>query len=362
MGTVQQQPDFRPVTRRDLMAAVNTLARDLGLRPASVMVVDALLSCLPCKKAAAGGDMPITPRLLLTVYAANSTLCFRAKGITDRQLRRHLEKLEEVGLIRRRDSANGKRFPIHRGGRVIGAFGLDLSPLLARSEELLRLARIRQQEAEELRGLKSRIQTLRARCRSLALDEESQGFVDALQNILRRVGITLAEARALLAKLTGLLEPRRKDTQAEVRLRSDQPLETARTSGADGQNVRHIETDKSDPDTPSLRTDWPRFWNTLTTLRAFYPEMPRTPHGLSRLIFDFGRALGVSHASLAEAIAKLGYAATLGIQDQMAANAVTISNPEGYLRQILRERRHEVGHGQLPRNVDRGPRPDRPSA
>ena len=116
IGTIEQQPNFAPVTRRALMAAVNTTSRALGLRPSSVVVLDALLSCLPCNDPKTGNDSPITPLTLLTVFACNDTLCFRAKGITDRQLRRHLEKLEAANLIQRRDSANGKRFPIRRNG------------------------------------------------------------------------------------------------------------------------------------------------------------------------------------------------------------------------------------------------------
>ena len=122
IGTIEHQPHFVPVTRRALMAAVNTTSRALGLRPSSVVVLDALLSCLPCNDPKTGNDSPITPLTLLTVFACNDTLCFRAKGITDRQLRRHLEKLEAANLIQRRDSSNGKRFPIMRNGKVIGAF------------------------------------------------------------------------------------------------------------------------------------------------------------------------------------------------------------------------------------------------
>jgi len=86
-GSVSQQPYFKPVARRDLMAAVNATAKDLGIGPTSVVVLDALLSCLPCNDPKTGTDAWISPQTLLTVFACNDTLCFRAKGITDRQLR-----------------------------------------------------------------------------------------------------------------------------------------------------------------------------------------------------------------------------------------------------------------------------------
>src|SRR5690606_36544404 len=87
-GAVAEQPQFPAVARRDIMTAVNLCAGRLGLRPASVVVLDALLSCLPCQDAE--GDRLVSPEMLLTIYASNKTLCFRAKGLTDRQLRRHL--------------------------------------------------------------------------------------------------------------------------------------------------------------------------------------------------------------------------------------------------------------------------------
>ena len=167
-------------------------------------MLDALLSCLPCQ----GGDgreAPVSPTTLLTVYASNETLCFRAKGLTDRQLRRHLETLESAGLIRRRDSANGKRFPVMQHGKPVGAFGLDLSPLFAQADELLALALRRREEAAELRGLKAQILQLRAACSDLSLDDAIAAFVDGLRNLVRRTSLTLVEARAALAQLTAVL-------------------------------------------------------------------------------------------------------------------------------------------------------------
>src|SRR5690606_41496912 len=63
-----QQPVFRPVSRRDIMAAVNTCGRNLGIRQGTVIVLDALLSCLPCQ-GADGREAPVTPATLLTIYA-----------------------------------------------------------------------------------------------------------------------------------------------------------------------------------------------------------------------------------------------------------------------------------------------------
>ena len=283
MGSISQQPVFLPVLRREIMAAVNTCSRDLGLRQGAVVVLDALLSCLPCQ-GADGREAPVAPSTLLTVYASNETLCFRAKGLTDRQLRRHLETLENAGLLRRRDSANGKRFPVMQHGKPIGAFGLDLSPLFTRADELLALALRRREEAEELRGIRAQILRLRAACANLRLDDAHAAFVDGLRNLVRRTTLTLVEARAALAQLTAVLsrdtgrpvpetvasaaptpttpteveipeaEPDAEPVEERAVERAFaaiavcnapalQPLETDKTPASDGQNVRHIEQD-----------------------------------------------------------------------------------------------------------------------
>ena len=365
MGSLEQQPFFRPITRRDLMAAVNTVSKDLGLRASSVMVIDALLSCLPCKDPKSGLDAPISPLTLLTVYASNNTLCFRAKGITERQLRRHLERLDEIGLIQRKDSANGKRFPIHRGGKVIGAFGIDLSPLLTRAEEFLALAEKRRQEADELRGLRSYIHKLLKECLSLPLDENVRTGLEGTHNIMRRASTTLVQARAIVDKLTNLLMC---GDQANVE-RNHAPVVTpepkttttnqpqqdltviAKTSGSDGQNVRHKEPPKSYTKKDTVESST-AFWNSLTVLSEFYPNSPRSERAMVQIIFEFGKMLRIAQVTLTKAISTIGYAKTLIAQNQIAASAEQISNPDAYLTQIISATKHAlVGHGQLSRSA-----------
>lgn len=361
VGTIEQQPHFRPVSRRNLMATVNVVARDLGLRPPAVMVLDALLSCLSCKDASTGQDTPITPLTLLTVFAANDTLCFRAKGITDRQLRRHLSWLEEVGLIRRRDSANGKRFPIYRSGKLVGAFGIDLSPLLSRSEELLSLANRRRAEAEELRGVKSCVQRLRVECQRLPLDEDVRTFVEATSNIMRRTSTTLSDARAIVKRLETILighsselehVPHDPATPANTALNADAAsqmncAESSELSGTDGRNVRHKEPPKSYPRKYEHLSAF-HLWNKLDTISKLYPDIPRTEHGLRRVVFEVGQMLRIGKETLAKAVSAVGCSETLFLQDRIAAKIDQISNADGYLATMISEAsRRKVGHGQL---------------
>jgi replication initiation protein RepC len=349
VGTVAQQPYFYPIRRRDLLAAVNTAAKDLGLRPASVVVIDALLSCLPCKDPKTSIDSPITPLTLLTVYAANATLCFRAKGITDRQLRRHLETLEDVGLITRKDSANGKRFPIQRCGKVIGAFGIDLSPLLARSAEIIDLAQRRRHDAAELRGMRSCIQSLRMTCLRLALDTEVTSFLDSIRNILRRATTTVIEARAIISKLKGIIATTcalTSQDQTSNKTAVNIPIEAScvaqkhyaephETPATDGRNDRHKEPPKSYTKkvTPQSLTD---LWQKLTHIQSFYPDMPQSDHHALQIVYEFGKMLRIAPDVLASGIASKGWQVALEAENEIAARIATIADPTGYFGRLLR--------------------------
>ena len=361
IGTIAQQPHFAPVTRRALMTAVNTAGRELGLRSSSVVVLDALLSCLPCNDPKTGSDTPITPLTLLTVFACNDTLCFRAKGITDRQLRRHLEKLEAANLIQRRDSANGKRFPVMRKGKVIGAFGLDLSPLLARSAEILALSQKHREEAAELRGMKAYIQMLRVQCLSLGLQDDVLNFVEAARNCIRRIGITVLQANGIISKLKAILQTEEfatvTTTSDELAVANHPEHEHAhghtdlrfanKVTASDGQNDRHKETPKS-----YTKKTFPRsiseIWASLTTIPAFYPDHPKSEHGLLQLLFEFGRMLRIDSVLLGRAVSVLGVAEAMQVADQIASKVDQVKCPDSYLAKILTSRRYEqVGHGQL---------------
>lgn len=342
MGTISAQPGFRPIRRRDLMAAVNTIGRDLGLRPASVLVLDVLLSCLPCKHPTSGKEMAITPDMLLTVFACNKTLCFRAKGITERQLRRHLEKLEHCGLIQRRDSANGKRFPIHRGGKLVGAFGIDLSPLLAQSGAFSERAHKATEDAAELRGLKARIQKLRAECLAIPLTETARSYVEATRNQMRRVGATLTEANAIIARLIEIL--RSGQARQEPKTSTPEPAQTNPMPAADGQNVRHKESEK--PDTKkTIRTQLSQTWRKLTCVPTFFPDEPRSEHGYHSVVYQLANMLGIEQNAVAHAIARVGLLRTLTVQDRIAARIDQIDHPARYFSNCIIK--DKVGHGQL---------------
>ena len=96
------------------------------------------------------------------MFPSNRELSIRAHGMAPATLRRHLACLVEAGLIIRRDFPNGKRFARRgQGGEIEGAFGFDLTPLVARADEIENLAEEVRAENRAMRLLRERITLLR---------------------------------------------------------------------------------------------------------------------------------------------------------------------------------------------------------
>lgn len=370
LGEISLQPGFQPVLRRKLMAALSMTGRELGLRPATLMVLDTLMSFLPCKDAA-GKEMPVTPLHLLTIYASNETISFRARGLTDRQLRRHFELLERKGLIIRRDSANGKRFPVHQNGKVMGAYGIDISPLFMRSAALVARAAALRDEQQELRGLKAQIMQLRASviARALPLLPLQHLFLESLRNLTRRVGLTLLEARDLLSRLCALLPSNgdkataipdtiRVDEEAhpgqeislDIKQTPDFAQETAQlqevlpkeTSASAGQNVRHIKpkntyTKKSNQslEKPPQFEDDATIWKKLTGISDFFPEPPKNLHALKIILNTLASMLRMENGLIEQAFARLKPMHLAVVLNRILRDPLSIENPNAYLNKVL---------------------------
>lgn len=143
----------------------------LGLQDRALAVLDALLSFYP--------ETDLRQGESLIVFPSNAQLSVRAHGIAGATLRRHLATLVDVGLIVRKDSANGKRYVRKdRAGEIEDAFGFDLSPLLARSEELALMAQQMAAERALFRRTKEALTIRRRDARKLisaAIEEGASG-------------------------------------------------------------------------------------------------------------------------------------------------------------------------------------------
>ena len=391
----QDAPAFPPVTRRALLPAVRIIRHQLGLSTGDLLVLDALLSFLPCRDRKTGEDRPITPELMLVVFASNAALAERANGMEERVLRRHIARLCEAGLLRRKDSATGKRFPLKAEGVIRDAFGLDLTPLLERHPELTRRAAEERQREEELRSVRAEALALRARALAMRerIGEEVVGYLDTVKTILRRATITIDQVRELMGRICAILTgapcpacPRASaDTSESTEPAKDVPIpqavarnsstratddrtdplrsrtnvdpstspqpgygggsvigvETDKMSGGDGQNVRPVESPKIENKKRGVPRDKVDPWAGCHEIAAFYPDPPRSETDLIRIIYDFGRMMNITDRPLVGALHRLGPVRMLQALDYLARNVARISRPQGYLDRMVAD--YEAG-------------------
>ena len=338
-GCVQSNvAGFQPILRRELLHALRKARASLGLSPGDVQVLDALLSFLPCRDPQSGKDRPLRPDMMLIVYASNSTICDRANGMSDRNLRRCIERLVQAGLVERRDSATGKRFPLRRDGRVVSAYGLDLTPRLRASSDIVKRARQAELDKENARNLRAEALALRAMLLRApeALSAAQQAFVESAKTILRRVTLGVEGIRSILTELAALAaarEPVPRPEQANAS--GDDPsvdaiAETAPESAANGQTVRQVESQKIDTQNTDSKA-LVDLWLGSSTLTALFPKLPTRIDEFREAVFLLARYVGIRDDSLASALPRLGWHRALRLLDYIAENAPRINDPNSYL-------------------------------
>ncbi|AOF92248.1 plasmid replication protein RepC [Sinorhizobium sp. RAC02] len=197
---------------------------ELGLQSNSLAVLDALLSFYP--------ENELRQDAQLVVFPSNAQLILRAHGMAGATLRRHLALLVDAGLIVRKDSANGKRYARKNGaGEIENAFGFDLSPILARSEELAVIAQKVVAARSAFRKAKENLTICRRDVRKLitaAIEEGADGdwmaieamYIDLVARIPRSP--TIADVASILDELELLREEilNRLDTQSNSEFNS----------------------------------------------------------------------------------------------------------------------------------------------
>lgn len=212
----------------------------LGVQDRALAVLNALLTFYP--------ETELVEDENLVVFPSNMQLSTRSHGISGATLRRSLASLVDAGLIERRDSPNGKRYAHRdRAGEVEQAFGFSLAPLLARSEELARLA---QQVAEETRLLKRAKEALTL-CRrdvrkliTAAIEEGASGDWSAIEAIyIALIGRLPRNAGRLeIAPVLEEMEMLREEiiNQLEIQLKTENMITN------DAQYERHIQNSNTD--------------------------------------------------------------------------------------------------------------------
>ncbi len=221
---------------RDASAAMELL----GVQSNSLAVLDALLSFHP--------DSELRQDAQLIVFPSNAQLALRAHGMAGATLRRHIAILVESGLIVRKDSANGKRYARKDGaGQIESAFGFDLSPLLARSEELAMMAQQVMANRAAFRKSKESLTICRRDVRKLitaAMEEGAEGDWQAVEDVYVALVGRIPRVPTL-ADITSILEEMQM-LQEEIinRLEIQENSENNSTNAA--HNEQHIQSSKSE--------------------------------------------------------------------------------------------------------------------
>jgi len=186
------------VPKTQAFVAVKRVGAHIGLKAGDMLLLDTL-GAFTRVQDWEEGQRPI-------VWASNAYL-MEQTGFSLSALKRHARRLAEIGAISFKDSPNGKRWG-HRNaeGRIIEAYGFDLSPLSARVIEFEELHAELQAERELCLRLKRQITVARRMIRA-------------------RIEAALSGAlRGPWTQLTGLFEdlldrlPRR-DTASETLMR-----------------------------------------------------------------------------------------------------------------------------------------------
>ncbi|WP_299960934.1 plasmid replication protein RepC [uncultured Roseobacter sp.] len=146
------------VPKAKAFVAVKRVGAHIGLKAGDMLLLDTLGAFTQAQDWEEG-QRPI-------VWASNAYL-MEHTGFSLSALKRHARRLAETGVISFKDSPNGKRWG-HRDadGRIIEAYGFDLSPLSARVEEFEQLQAELQAERALCQRLKRQITVARRMIRA----------------------------------------------------------------------------------------------------------------------------------------------------------------------------------------------------
>jgi replication initiation protein RepC len=373
------------------LGIVRDLRRDLGIGDREIAVLGAHLAVLP--------KGLVSARDLLMSYAEVAGLLERANGMDERRFRRGEARLEEVGLIQRRLSANGRRFPQRNAvDEVVDAYGIDLRPLFMRADELRHWHNQVQEKSRRRTALATRISSLIAEIRR-RLEKRLGSAPDVLiefaqraRAITRRKTATIEELLALEAQIermttelettgagatdrlqtsptvthgvkvgmhleslavvhvgedgAGDMTMPKKDTPTSLSELDAEPtprrvansLLPDRTPADAGQIDRQSEshTKESYSSSRDRKPGDIEVWNECKELNSMYPVPPKSLHELGGIIREFSRFLGLGLDQVERALPVLGVSGMVVSLDYLAGRIHQVNQPRAYLSNMVK--------------------------
>lgn len=354
------RPADKVVHKWLLFRAICAAKLRLGVSDRALSVLNALLTFHP--------DATLTGELV--VFPSNAQLSLRSHGMAAATLRRHLAVLVDAGLIVRRDSPNGKRYARRDDvGEIETAYGFDLGPLVARSEEIEALAAAVDAELRAVKFARERITICRrdvVKMIATGIEEGvpsrsgGNGFAswmdaqDQYRAILDRLPRTAS--RSVLEEIADALDRLAEKVLTVLQFHANQTNPRANES----QTERHIQNSK-----PKSPIDIePAFQESQgaraePVLKAIAGGAGSYPLGMildaCPDVVDYARhgvsnwrdflaaasvvrtALGISPSAWDEARQALGEADAAIVVAAMLQRSDAISSPGGYLRELTRK-------------------------
>ncbi len=208
-------PEGQGATRPgQVLAALKAAAPYLDLSPRIVHAVDWLFTFTQAHDWLEGSRPIVWP---------SAALQREALGLGASQVKAINRFLVELGLIIMKDSPNGKRYGKRDGkGRIVEAYGFDLSPLFTRMAEFQAIATRGREDRERMRHLRRRTTIARNGLLQILDTVAEQGLFDAAWEKLEGEGRALArslrQVEALDEMELGVVSLERRQHEARERL------------------------------------------------------------------------------------------------------------------------------------------------
>jgi len=247
------------VKRIEALQVAKRAAAALGLKAAKIAMIDKLFGYSPAADWNSKDANPI-------VWPSNRVLA-QQLGLSISTARHHLRGLTAAGLIAHASHPTFQRRGVRDAeGNIVEAFGIDLSPIIMRYDELLEIALAYEQEGRERRSLAYRrtqirreIEAVLAAAQRNSLAGNWQHFHARLDRMRETVPSDLEQFGELIEKLT-ILRNDVEETYHRSSLCSN--LDTAVVIS------RHVQTTA---DIPSVKGSRPSNITTITHTAAAQP-------------------------------------------------------------------------------------------
>jgi replication initiation protein RepC len=202
-----------------VLAAFKSAAPYLGFGPREVHAVDWLFKFTQAQDWGEGARPIVWP---------SAAMQREALGLGLSQVKTLNRALIEAGLITMKDSPNGKRYGKRDGkGRIVEAYGFDLSPLATRQAEFLATAAQGKADRERMRLLRRRATIARNGLGQILETVAELRLMDPVWLRLEEEGRALARSLAKLERLDemeiGVASLERRQREARERLESQLP-------------------------------------------------------------------------------------------------------------------------------------------